>query len=1034
MHASSETIVASNVVKNQEAAHAVERPETTEGRSATPNTSVAPVEVLDAATAADLAKRYPRGLLALCWDEATRKAVARHGLTAARIADIEAGGSAPRDPWAWIDDLTERAQQAGQAADQRSPDAAIRSELARLANGRDVVVLGTFTPGALTGAAREALELFARALTVQTRACTVRLDVAEGLAQTADEHGAALKVRVADAMATLEEDSVAPSTGKAGWGRKSAPRDPSAALMAELLAEQPGSVERLLVAARLPEVRPGLLFDLQDSGSYPSAGGEEPRTTPMRFCRERARPGRPIPPAFSEHIVKETSRSKDGESTTTYRKEMGSTRTPYLHLSGTVEICPVVNRVVQVNSPEHPAEVWVEYDGIADNGEHKTLRLPASPTDLELAQRGFRITGRAEREMWLQIQRLLAPHKPTALAVRTPGWVYVPKAGQAPGDVTPHYAYGGRVIAPAGGEALIFDQPSSNCPYATAGTFEEWVAVFKLASLSPAVGALTAWGASAPLLHVLSLENGMIHMLGQSGLGKTSVLDFAMTPCGGDRASWGATDNGVRAFLADRNDTTVTLDEAGQTDSIKVSTVYGLMNGEEKQRADRNGNARPVRKSKNQLLSNGEKSIQALLDADARGSRTPDMPDGLRFRVIEIAVENDPVDPSKAIWVHVVQEAQKPGFATDFGSYGELVARYPASSAADPQGKVIDAIVAAGRANCGQYWPRYIVWLQTPEGLAQVRAWRDEYAKRLGALLLPGDSTMFRRRAKHINALLTSLRAMMFLCDFTDAEMAERLPAIEDWAINTLWAAGLVSRSDSEATRHPAEIKQWIYVNESRLYNPSLGFRPDGSVGWRDSDGHCYITTNGMAEIAKAVGADPRRVDGMLKSSGWTKLRKRWPTGGVPEGDKRNTIFVWTFEALFARSFGRPGTTPAPYAAPQADCDEVIEEAKEQAEAKRKAAEAAKRLAQSTSAPVNAPTTTTAPPAAQSSTTPASVAPTASDSPAAHRMPAPPVAMSGRAEPNRARSGWGVRRPAGGATHGHSPTADGSNGSGGASV
>lgn len=1062
MHASSETIVASNVVENQEAAHAVERPEATEGRSASP--SAEPIDALDAPTAADIAKRYPRGLLALCWDEPMREAVARHGLTAARIADIETGESAPRDPWAWIEDITERAQQAGQAADQRSPDAAIRGELIRLAKGRDVVVLGTFAPGALTTAAREALDLFARALTVQTFAHSVRLDLAEGLAQTADEQGVALMARQAFSMATIEEDSVEAPTPKGGWGRKLAPRDPGAALMAELLAETPGSVERLLVAARLPEVKPGFLFDLQDSGSYPSVG-DEPSTTPLRVCRERARPGRPIPPLFSERIVKETRRSKDGDTTTTFRKEMVSVMTPYLHRERTVEVHIAVKRVLQVNSPEHPAEVWVEYEGIADNGERKTLRLPASPTDSELAQRGFLITGRHEREAWLQMQRLLAPQKPTVMATRTPGWLYVPKAGQTLADVTPHYAYGGRVIAPANGEALIFDQASSSCRYATAGTFEDWVTVFKLASLSPAVGALTAWLASAPLIHVFGFENGMIHLLGLSGLGKSSLLDFAMTPSGGDVASWGATDNGVMAFLAERNDAPVGLDEAGQADSIKVSTIYALINGQEKQRADRNGNARPVRHSKNQFLSNGEKSIQALIDADARGARTPDMPDGLRFRVIELAVENDPADPSKAIWVHVAQEAQKPGFETDFGAYGELVAAYPESAAADVQGKVIDAIAAAGRANRGQYWPRYIAWLQTPEGIAKATAWRDEYAKRLGALLRPGDSTMFRRRAKHVSALLTSARAMMFLCDFTEDEIAERLPAIEDWAINTLWAAGLVSRSDSETTRHPAEIKQWIYVNENRLYDPALGFRPDGSVGWRDSDGHCYITMNGMAEISKAVGADPRRVDSMLKTSGWTKLRKRWPTGGAP-ASKNNSIFVWTFESLFERNFVRPGTSPDPYQPPQSDYDVLLEEAIEHAqaetEAKRAAEEAAKRRAVPTpvsaSAPVNAPQTasTTVPPMATPTVRPVNGSSAALPAPdnafvphslgradtdaatpmrlSAHRTPAASFAMAGRVDPTRSRSGWGVRRPAGSGGAGQGPSAGSANGGGGSSA
>ena len=167
-------------------------------------------------------------------------------------------------------------------------------------------------------------------------------------------------------------------------------------------------------------------------------------------------------------------------------------------------------------------------------------------------------------------------------------------------------------------------------PYETKGTLTEWrsgVAALASGHAIPMVAISAAF--AGPLLHLAGLEGGGLNLFGQSSRGKTTCLQAAASVWGrgatpGYVRAWRATANGLEGAAAQSTDTFMVLDELGMVDSRDAAqALYGLANGQGKQRATRDGSAREPKSWRVLFLSSGELPVDASCPKHRAARRAP---------------------------------------------------------------------------------------------------------------------------------------------------------------------------------------------------------------------------------------------------------------------------------------------------------------------------------------------------------------------------------------------------------------------------
>jgi hypothetical protein len=120
---------------------------------------------------------------------------------------------------------------------------------------------------------------------------------------------------------------------------------------------------------------------------------------------------------------------------------------------------------------------------------------------------------------------------------------------------------------------------------------------------------------TAPILKLMNEEGGFFHFVGASSIGKSSILQVAMSVWGNtEMGTFRATDNNLEGICKEANDGTIFLDEMGECEADALSRiVYMVANGVTKGRADKSGNARAITHFKVLALSSGEKGIEEKL-------------------------------------------------------------------------------------------------------------------------------------------------------------------------------------------------------------------------------------------------------------------------------------------------------------------------------------------------------------------------------------------------------------------------------------
>ena len=163
------------------------------------------------------------------------------------------------------------------------------------------------------------------------------------------------------------------------------------------------------------------------------------------------------------------------------------------------------------------------------------------------------------------------------------------------------------------GERVLLQTLHEPAAIRTAGTLDDWrdnVAALCAGNsrLTLAISAAFA----APLLDITGDDSGGINLQGQSSTGKTTALNAAVSVWGGPDylQRWRATGNGLEATAQAHNDALLCLDELAQVDAHEAGEVaYMLANGTGKQRAQRDGLAKPKASWRLLFLSAGEIGI-----------------------------------------------------------------------------------------------------------------------------------------------------------------------------------------------------------------------------------------------------------------------------------------------------------------------------------------------------------------------------------------------------------------------------------------
>lgn len=159
-----------------------------------------------------------------------------------------------------------------------------------------------------------------------------------------------------------------------------------------------------------------------------------------------------------------------------------------------------------------------------------------------------------------------------------------------------------------------------------------------------------------PVLALLGMESGGLHLVGDSSTGKATVLQAACSIWGGEsyRRSWRATANGLEGTAALFNDGLLALDEISECDPRDVGeVVYMLGNGRGKARASRNGAARSAARWRSSVLSTGERSIATSMSEAGQRIKA-----GQAVRLLDI-----PVHRTHGAWDALHGHASGPAFS-----------------------------------------------------------------------------------------------------------------------------------------------------------------------------------------------------------------------------------------------------------------------------------------------------------------------------------------------------------------------------------
>lgn len=320
---------------------------------------------------------------------------------------------------------------------------------------------------------------------------------------------------------------------------------------------------------------------------------------------------------------------------------------------------------------------WKDPDGVA----HKLAMPYAMLTDSRqlwatLAAGGY--ISAPGREVRRLIEQLLAQAEPPerARCVPSTGW----NCGCL---VLPDAVYG------ESPELLVVQGVGADNPYRVSGDLETWKET--IGAWCRGNSRLTfsvAVALAGPVLPLVGMEPGAVHIYGHSSSGKSTLLRAAWSVWGGPEGlrTWRATANALEGIASIHADTLLALDEIGQADLRALDeAAYLLLNGRGKMRANVDGSSRATRAWSLMVLSTGEPTLADRLTEDGKKPRA-----GQEVRLVDI-----PADAGQGLgaWENIHDQSTPAQFSDEIkaacakyhGTLGRAWAQYLAGHQGEAQ-------------------------------------------------------------------------------------------------------------------------------------------------------------------------------------------------------------------------------------------------------------------------------------------------------------------------------------------------------------
>jgi uncharacterized protein (DUF927 family) len=187
-----------------------------------------------------------------------------------------------------------------------------------------------------------------------------------------------------------------------------------------------------------------------------------------------------------------------------------------------------------------------------------------------------------------------------------------------------------------------YDQIKKKNEYQISGTLDDWIGnVGKYCKGNSLLVLLTSYMLTGPLLKLVSMEGGGLHIYGPSSSGKTTCASVAGSVCGGGGTQgfvrqWRTTSNALESTATMFNDGVIILDEIGQATSETVSQIaYMLPNSQGKERLKSDGTKNRSYTWRLNFLSTGEMAIVDKIEETGKLKAQA----GQEVRIIEIPID-----------------------------------------------------------------------------------------------------------------------------------------------------------------------------------------------------------------------------------------------------------------------------------------------------------------------------------------------------------------------------------------------------------
>lgn len=453
------------------------------------------------------------------------------------------------------------------------------------------------------------------------------------------------------------------------------------------------------------------------------------------------------------------------------------------------------------------------------------------------------------------------------------GWqgdTYVLPGGDMIGDpIKPLFYNGERHLA----DTYAPSNPSPEHPHGDPTDWREQVASLARGNSRFMLAIGSAF--SAPLLHLLNMESGGVHLYGSSTDGKTTAARVGASVWGkpDDQVmSWSATAYALPNEAATRNDGLLILDEAGQAaQGVIAKATYDLFNGKGKLQGTKDGGNRRANTWRVMVLSTGEKPIDVLV---AEGGQR----------------------------LNAGQEIRLPSIPSDAGRFMGAIEQLHHHPSPEAFATAITQAAKSHHGNAGRAFLTRIQAMEPGELVARleaaIRAWCADLEQ------ATGQAKRVARRFALIGAALELATEFGLTGWAADEGNAAARRCFDDWMRRNGQAKHEDARiiEQAEAFFAAYGLARFHRVRPGGLFEPSHG--PSAAGYLRKSErGGQYLVYPHVFENEIAKGFDKAKVVAVLKAAGMLKTPEGRPckTHRVPNDiDPKETTTKRLYEFVSA--------------------------------------------------------------------------------------------------------------------------------------